>query len=78
VIGVPISSAVAAGTTKSAAGSASAGGAGSAGARASGPLVVWVSDAAAGDVSILVGEDEVSYHDPRAGGAPRPRRGAPS
>ncbi len=62
VIGVPISSALAAGSTKSA--PASAGTAGAVGSQASGPLVVWVSDATAGDLSILVGENEVTYHDP--------------
>jgi hypothetical protein len=63
VIGVPISSALAAGSTKSAPASA-AGTAGAVGSQASGPLVVWVSDASAGDLSILVGENEVTYHDP--------------
>jgi hypothetical protein len=64
VIGVPISSALAAGTTKSAPVAGSTGVADAVGGQASGPLVVWVSDASAGDVSILVGEDEVTYHDP--------------
>ncbi|HKA02880.1 MAG TPA: hypothetical protein VKD67_01085 [Acidimicrobiales bacterium] len=65
VIGVPIATA-AAGSGAAAAPTLAAGAAGAAavGAKATGPLVVYVRDAAAGDVSIMVGTQEVAYHDP--------------
>jgi hypothetical protein len=66
VIGVPIATA-AAGSGATAAGptvAAGAAGAAALGAKATGPLVVFVPDAAAGDVAIMVGTQEVTYHDP--------------
>ncbi len=63
VIGVPIATA-AAGSGTAVAAPTLAGGTAAFGAKASGPLVVYVPDAAAGDVSIMVGTQEVTYHDP--------------
>jgi hypothetical protein len=62
VVGVPVASALAAtGSTKAATPVPDAAqGAPS----ASGSMMVWISDASNGDVSILVGDDEVAYHDP--------------
>jgi hypothetical protein len=62
VIGVPIATA-AAGSGAVAAPALAAGAAG-VGAKATGRLVVYVPDATAGDVSIMVGTHEVKYHDP--------------
>jgi hypothetical protein len=62
VIGVPIATA-AAGSGTPAAAPLAAGGA-LLGAKASGPLVAYVKDASSGDVSIMVGTQEVKYHDP--------------
>jgi hypothetical protein len=62
VIGVPIATA-AAGSGTGAAAPVAAGGA-LLGAKASGPLVVYVKDASSGDVSVMVGTQEVTYHDP--------------
>jgi hypothetical protein len=59
VIGVPLASAVASTSTAT-----PAAGPALPGAKATGPLVVYVPDAAAGDVNILLGTDEVTYHDP--------------
>ena len=61
-IGIPIASAVA-GSSAAAAPAVAAGGA-AAGAKANGPLVVYVPDAGSGDVSIMDGTQEVTYHDP--------------
>jgi hypothetical protein len=63
VIGVPIASAAASSGTATAAPALAAGGA-LLGAKASGPLVVYVPDTTAGDVAIMVGTEEVTYHDP--------------
>jgi len=63
VIGVPIATAAAAGSGATVAAPALAAGA-AVGAKATGPLVVFVPDAAAGDVSIMLGTQEVKYHDP--------------
>jgi len=61
VIGVPIATAAA---SSGGAAPALAAGGDALGAKASGPLVVYVPDAASGDVSIMVGTQEVTYHDP--------------
>ena len=64
VIGVPIATAAATGSGAATAGPALEAGGAVLGAKAAGPLVVYVPDAAAGDVSIMVGTQEVTYHDP--------------
>jgi len=63
VVGIPIASAAASSGSAAAAPAVAAGGA-APGAKASGPLVVYVPDAGSGDVSIMVGTQEVAYHDP--------------
>jgi hypothetical protein len=63
VIGVPIATAAASPGGATAAPALTAAGA-AVGAKASGPLVVYVPDAGSGDVSIMVGTQEVTYHDP--------------
>jgi hypothetical protein len=63
VIGVPIATAAASSGGAAAAPALATGGA-ALGTKASGPLVVYVPDAASGDVSIMVGTQEVTYHDP--------------
>jgi hypothetical protein len=62
VIGVPIATAAAGAGATATAPTVAAGAA--VGAKATGPLVVFVPDAAAGDVSIMLGTKEVMYHDP--------------
>jgi len=62
-IGIPIASAAAnSGHTKEA--TAVAAGGSLPGAKAAGPLVVYVPDASSGDVSIMIGTQEVMHHDP--------------
>ena len=63
VIGVPIATAAVGSGTAAAAAPLAAGGA-LLGAKASGPLVAYVKDVSSGDVSIMVGTQEVKYHDP--------------
>src|SRR5262245_12627895 len=60
VIAVPIASAAASPKATAAPESLPLGGPG----RATGPLMVWVSDARSGDFSVLVGAREVTHHDP--------------
>src|SRR5262249_57085256 len=60
VVAVPIASAAASPQAPAAPESLPLGGPG----QATGPLMVWVSDARSGDFSVLVGAREVTHHDP--------------